>query len=71
MKASMRKVCIVIVLMILSASAYKGGVYIYRNKRNNNVHYVGMTNNFDRRHREHNKDHRYLVERTIRWIGFI
>lgn len=49
------KIMLIFLIGILSVySKYtRGGVYFYRNRRSNKVAYVGRTNNFERRHKEH------------------
>lgn len=38
------------------------GVYFYRNIRTGRVHYVGKTNNFERRNLEHIRARRYFAD---------
>jgi len=38
-----------------------GGVYAYVNRYTGEAHYIGATNNFDRRHNEHKYDKKYFA----------
>lgn len=38
-----------------------GGVYVYSNKQTGRAEYVGTTNNFDRRHKEHVRENHYYT----------
>jgi uncharacterized protein YxeA len=61
---------IIVFLMILMLVFSKGGVYFYRNRKTNRVHYVGKTNNFARRNKEHKRDRRYFSGAKYRMDKF-
>ena len=52
--------CLFFVNIVIEARRSYGGTYSYVNKNTHRTHYVGATNNFDRRHNEHkNAGHYY------------
>lgn len=40
---------------------YGGGTYHYAHRKTGRIHYVGTTNNFERRHKEHRRAHHYYA----------
>jgi uncharacterized protein YxeA len=59
-----------IIILIVCADAYRGGVYLYRKRSTGSVAYVGMTNNFKRRHGEHIRNNRYFTGNNYRMDKF-
>lgn len=59
MKKKILKMKLLVILLLIISAAARGGVYFYRCR--NRVHYVGRTNNFERRHKEHVRDGRYFA----------
>ncbi len=63
-------IIITLLLLIEQVVVDAQGVYFYRHKRTNEVHYVGKTNNFGRRHGEHAKAGRYFAAAHYRMDKF-
>ena len=45
-----------------------GGTYRYVNKRSGKTHYVGATNNFQRRHNEHVRSDHYYTKPEYKFV---
>lgn len=56
---------LLLICLIISCQA-NGGIYFYRNKYTNKVAYVGKTNNFVRRHKEHTRNNRFFANEKYR-----
>jgi len=61
----MNKIYIIFILFLLvnpfECRHRGGGVYSYVNKNTHKTHYVGMTNDFNRRHNEHKSAKHYYA----------
>lgn len=64
-KSNMIKKCFLFLFLLINTLAagrqHSGGVYSYVNKNSHKVHYVGMTNDFNRRHNEHKLANHYYA----------
>lgn len=64
----MNKVYVIFIFILLfKLFECKQGVYSYSNKKTGKSHYVGMTNNFDRRDREHKAYHDYYTSSNYKF----
>lgn len=62
------QIVIVVLLLVVCVDGRRGGgrygrgTYHYVHRKSGRVHYVGTTNNFERRHKEHRKAHHYYAD---------